>query len=140
MIKKFFFFTAVIVAIFFVVAIGYLKNNSYQAQTNNQNNVTEMIEKNSKDYNLIFYKKHCPYCEGAASEMIKGSRRTKVPTFFIDTESRNGRSLVKKYHVKYAATIITVRKNGTKKMVYAEKVDGKYQAKQNVIERIFEKE
>ncbi|MEY8737867.1 hypothetical protein AB9M75_11805 [Lactobacillus sp. AN1001] len=140
MMKKFFFFMVVSVAIFFIATIGYLKNNSYQAQTNNQNNVTEMIEKNSKDYNLVFYKKHCPYCEGAASEVIKGSKNTTVPTFFIDTESKTGRELVEKYHVRYASTIVRVRNKNVRKMIYAEKIDGKYMARQDVIKNVFGKE
>jgi len=131
---------AVSIAIFFVATISHLKNNSYQAQTNNQNNVTEMIEKSSKDYNLVFYKKHCPYCEGAASEVIKGSQNTTVPTFFIDTESKTGHELVEKYHVRYASTIMKIRNKNVQKMIYAEKIDGKYMAKQDVIKEVFGKE
>ncbi len=125
---------------FFVVTIGYLKNNSYQAQINNQNNVTEMIEKSRKDYNLVFYKKHCPYCEGAASEVIKGSKKSTVPTFFIDTESKNGHELVKKYHVRYASTIVRVRDKNAQKIIYAEKVDRKYKADQDAIKKVFGEE
>lgn len=126
--------------IFSVVTIGYLKNNSYQAQTNNQSNVTEMIEKSCKDYNLVFYKKHCPYCEGAASEVIKSSKKTTVPTFFIDTESKNGHELVKKYHVKYASTIVRIRDKNIQKVIYAEKVDGKYEARKDAIKKVFGEE
>lgn len=125
---------------FFVVTIGYLKNNSYQAQTNNQNNVTETIEKSRKDYNLVFYKKHCPYCEGAASEVIRASKKATVPTFFIDAESKNGHELVKKYHVRYASTIVRIRDKNIQKIIYAEKVDGKYKAKKDAIKEVFGEE
>lgn len=84
LIKKLFFFIVVSAITFFVVTIGYLKNNSYQAQTNNQNNVTETIEKSSKDYNLVFYKKHCPYCEGAASEVINFAEEIKLANMVQD--------------------------------------------------------
>lgn len=140
MIKKFFFFIVVSAITFFVVTIGYLKNNSYQIQTNNQNNVTETIEKSRKDYNLVFYKKHCPYCEGAASEVIRGSKKATVPTFFIDAESKNGHELVKKYHVRYASTIVRIRDKNIQKIVYAEKVDGKYKAKKDAIKEVFGEE
>lgn len=138
--KKFFFFMTMSTIIFFVVTIGYLKNSSYQAQTNNQNNVTEVIEKSRKNYNLVFYKKHCPYCEGAASEVIKGAKKSTVPTFFIDTESKNGHELVKKYHVRYASTIIRIRDKDVQKIIYAEKVDGKYKASQDAIKKVFGEE
>ncbi len=122
---------------------GFEKNNSYRSQSDTRNSVSEIIEGKSKDYNLVFYKKGCPYCKGAMFEIVKGAvdsslREGGTETLFVDTEGKAGQELVKKYHVRYAATVVKVRnKKEVKKMVYAEKVAGKYRAKEEVVNEIF---
>lgn len=136
--KKFFLFIAGVIGIILITTVvAFEKNNRYRSQVNTQDDVTKMIAKKRKDYNLVFYKRNCPYCEGAASKIISESKKTNVPTFFVDTESDNGRRLVKEYHVRYASTIIKIRDKNIQKMIYAEKVAGKYQAKQKVIDAVF---
>lgn len=122
---------------------GFEKNNSYRSQSEARNSVSEVIEGKRKDYNLVFYKKGCPYCKGAMFEIVKGAvdsslREGGAETLFVDTEGKAGRELVKKYHVRYATTVVKVRnKKEVKKMVYAEKVAGKYRAKEEVVDEVF---
>lgn len=114
---------------------GFEKNNSYRSQSEARNSVSEVIEGKRKDYNLVFYKKGCPYCKGAVDSSL---REGGAETLFVDTEGKAGRELVKKYHVRYAATVVKVRnKKEVKKMVYAEKVAGKYRAKEEVVDEVF---
>ncbi|WP_404387285.1 hypothetical protein [Ligilactobacillus animalis] len=142
--KKFFLFVGIVGIILIAAFIwGFEKNNSYRSQSDTRNSVSEIIEGKSKDYNLVFYKKGCPYCKGAMFEIVKGAvdsslREGGAETLFVDTEGKAGRELVKKYHVRYAATVVKVRnKKEVKKMVYAEKVAGKYRAKEEVVDEVF---
>ncbi|MEY8661438.1 hypothetical protein AALT52_00810 [Ligilactobacillus faecis] len=114
---------------------GLLGSNSYARQKNNQDRFTNLNE--SSNVNLIFYKKNCQYCEGAEKEILKYSRKTTVPTFFIDVRSDNGKILVKKYNVRYASTIVKIRKEKIEKYIYGEKRGDTYRAKQDVIEKVF---
>lgn len=142
--KKFFLFVGIVGIILIAAFIwGFEKNNSYRSQSDTRNSVSEIIEGKSKDYNLVFYKKGCPYCKGAMFEIVKGAvdsslREGGAETLFVDTEGKAGRELVKKYHVRYTATVVKVRnKKEVKKMVYAEKVAGKYRAKEEVVDEVF---
>ncbi|WGN89587.1 thioredoxin [Ligilactobacillus faecis] len=131
MLKKFF----LGVILLGICLTGLFGSNSYARQKNNQDNFTNLKE--SSNSNLVFYKKNCPYCEGAEKEILEYSRKTTIPTFFIDTRSNNGKTLVKKYNVRYASTIIKIREGKAEKYIYAEKQGGAYRAKQDVIKKVF---
>lgn len=142
--KKFFLVVGTIGMILITVFIwGFEKNNSYRSQSDARMRVSKIIEGKSKNYNLVFYKKDCPYCKGAMFEFVKGAvdsslREGGAETLFVNTEGKAGRELVKKYHVRYAATVVKVRnRKEVKKMVYAEKVAGKYRAKEEVVDEVF---
>ena len=142
--NKFFLVVGTIGMILITVFIwGFEKNNSYRSQSDARTSVSKIIEGKSKNYNLVFYKKGCPYCQGAMFEIVKGAvdsslREGGAETLFVNTEGKAGRELVKKYHVRYAATVVKVRnRKEVKKMVYAEKVAGKYRAKEEVVDEVF---
>lgn len=130
--KKKFFLGVILLGICLIIA---MRNNDYASQKNNQDNFTSLKENDNS--NLIFYKKDCPYCAGAEKEVLEQSRKSNVPTFFIDAESASGKPLVKKYHVRYAATVITIRGGKVQKYIYAEKQNDTYRAKDDVINKVF---
>lgn len=112
-----------------------IRNNDYTSQKNNQDSFTSLKE--SSNSNLVFYKKNCPYCKGAEKEVLERSKKSVAPTFFVDAESANGKSLAQKYHVRYAATVIKIRDGKVQKYVYAEKQNDTYRAKEDVINKVF---
>lgn len=66
---------------------------------------------------IVFYKINCPFCE-AAHQAIESKIKT-VDTLsgrgnivFVNVESDLGKKLVKKYDIKYAATITILNKQG----------------------------
>lgn len=130
--KKNFFLGVTLLIICVIIA---MRNNDYSSQKNNQDIFTSLKE--SGNSNLVFYKKDCPYCKGAEKEVLERSRRSVEPTFFIDAESRNGKSLAQKYHVRYAATVIKIRDGKVQKYLYAEKQNDTYRAKEDVIDKVF---
>lgn len=66
---------------------------------------------------IIFYKINCPFCE-AAHQAIESKIKAVDTTSgqgsiaFVNVESDLGEKLVKKYNIKYAATITILNKQG----------------------------
>lgn len=75
----------------------------------------------NQDVNLVFYRRGCPYCEAGKKATINASEKSSYPTFYIDVESESGQVLVKKYQVKKAATIVTLRDGKLQLYLYAAK-------------------
>lgn len=76
----------------------------------------DYISRNSKEkrINLVFYKKGCRYCEASKDEIIEEAKDSNIVTYFIDAGKEEGIVIAKKYHVKYASTIVTIRNNDYK--------------------------
>ena len=75
----------------------------------------------NQNVNLIFYKKGCPYCEKGKTAVITAAKKSVYPTFYINVESESGQVLVKKYQVKKAATLVTLRNGKPQLYLYAAK-------------------
>ena len=71
--------------------------------------------------NLVFYKSGCPYCQAGKQAVISAAEKSAYPTFYINVESEKGQVLVKKYQVKKAATIVTLRDGKQQLSLYATK-------------------
>ncbi|MDO4667038.1 MAG: thioredoxin domain-containing protein [Streptococcus sp.] len=96
-----------------------------------QKEYTEVIDKN---VNLVFYKPGCAYCHAGKKAVISAAEKSIYTTFFINVESVEGQVLVKKYQVKKAATIITLRDGKSKLYLYAAKDQkGKIKADEKAI-------
>lgn len=121
------------------VATDLIKNRDmYSNQKYTGRNYEQVIEeKNPENYNLIFYKKGCPYCKAAQKDILTYQKGSKYITIFIDVDSKVGRNLVSAYDVKKAATAITFRNGRVNKYLYTKKVEGKYQSKKNILEKVF---
>lgn len=92
----------------------------------------------NQNVNLVFYKKGCPYCEAGKKAVILEAEKSASPTFYIDVESEAGQTLVKRYQVKKAATLITIRDGKPQLYHYAVKdKTGQIEADQKTIKEAF---
>lgn len=73
------------------------------------------------NYNLVFYKDNCPYCEVAESKVSRAVDHSKYPSYYIDIESKDGQLLKNLYGVEYASTIVSIRDGKGKLALYAKK-------------------
>ena len=72
-----------------------------------------------QNVNLVFYRKDCPYCQVGKSVVVDAANKGSYPTFYIDIQTEEGQTLVGKYQVEKAATVIKIRKGKIKKYLYA---------------------
>lgn len=108
--------------VFFKDYDSHLTQNEYTAAVVDQN------------VNLVFYKSGCPYCEAGKQAVISAAEKSAYPTFYINVESEKGQVLVKKYQVKKAATIVTLRDGKQQLSLYATKDSkGKIKADESAI-------
>lgn len=73
----------------------------------------------NEDVNLFFYKRTCPYCKAGKQAIIEAARDSDIPTFYINVDTEDGQSLVQKYKVERAATIVQIRGGKVKLFDYA---------------------
>lgn len=111
--------------------------DKYQQQPLNQNVYSKIVKE--KNYNLVFYKKGCPYCQSAEKQVISESKKSPIPTIFVNVEDPKGKSLVTQYHITKPATAISVRKDNVNTYIYATKVNGKISANLGTIKQVFTK-
>ncbi len=99
----------------------------------------DYISRNSKEtkINLVFYKKGCRYCEASKDEIIEEAKNSNIVTYFIDAGKEEGIVIAKKYHVKYASTIVTIRNNDYKSFLYAYDRDKKIVIEKEKITEVF---
>ncbi|WP_242326997.1 thioredoxin family protein [Lactococcus lactis] len=89
-------------------------------------------EKESQKVILVFFKENCPYCEVAKTEIEEAKKQADFPVFYVNTESKNGQQLKKRYELKYASSLVIIQKQNnyisTEAVVaYADKNDrGQY--------------
>ena len=85
-------------------------------------------------WHCSFYKSGCPYCQAGKQAVISAAEKSAYPTFYINVESEKGQVLVKKYQVKKAATIVTLRDGKQQLSLYATKDSkGKIKADESAI-------
>ncbi|MGX9845715.1 thioredoxin domain-containing protein [Streptococcus iniae] len=89
--------------------------------------------------NLVFYKNGCPYCQAGKSELLKQVKNSKIDTYFIDAETKQGINIAKKYHVKYAPTIVVIRDNDYSSFLYAHDKGKKIVVEKQKIKEAFKK-
>lgn len=104
-------------------------------QLNDQISFTETVL--NKNYNLVFYKKDCPYCKAAKSTVEEESYTSDYETFWIDLDTQEGQLLKERYGVKYASTIVALRKGVNQEYSYALKKKGRFVPNRAEIEKAF---
>ncbi|EHI69211.1 hypothetical protein ACVRY7_10870 [Streptococcus ictaluri] len=92
-----------------------------------------------KTYNIVCYKKGCPFCESSQTAILKAKKKSPITTFFVDVDSKEGQKVVKKYSIEKAYSIIVVRENFAKVYRYAYKENGKIGPNTDVINQSFRK-
>lgn len=104
------------------VTYGYEKyQESYDYDTHLAGK--QVLDVSNGRYNIVFYKRGCPYCHHAKKAVIKASQHSKVTSFFVDVDSSEGKSLIDKYEVKKASSIVKISGGQPEVMIYAK--DGK---------------
>ncbi|GAA5391644.1 hypothetical protein SuUB58_20560 [Streptococcus uberis] len=101
----------------------------------------DYISRNSKEtrINLVFYKKGCRYCEASRDEIIEEAKNSNIVTYFIDTETREGITIARKYHVEYAPTMVVIRNNDYRSFLYTHDKGRKIVVETNKIKEAFRK-
>lgn len=104
----------------------------YDRHLTEQVYVDAVINQNA---NLVFYRHGCPYCQAGKKAVITTAEKSAYPTFYINVESEEGQVIVKKYQVKKAASLVTIRDGQYQLYLYAVKdKQGKITADEKTIE------
>ncbi|MFS6154782.1 hypothetical protein SUA94_07545 [Streptococcus agalactiae] len=99
--------------------VGYLRlDQNYDGQLTQEDFANVLMLKN---YNIVCYKKGCPYCESSKAAILKAKKKSPMTTFFVDVDSKSGKKIVEKYSIEKAFSIIVVRDNFAKVYQYAHK-------------------
>lgn len=128
----------IIIFVTFFLYTNKGKTTIYEQQLNQDIFLQAVVNENA---NLIFFKDDCPYCSAAEQTIVKTSYKSKYPAFFVDLDTPEGQALKVKYNVKYASTIVIIRKGKSRNELYSTKIQGKYSANRKTIEKaLLEKE
>ncbi|MDT2731545.1 thioredoxin family protein [Streptococcus parauberis] len=132
--------TLFISLLFFLITIGFFIGFILKDPYGDFMNEQKFKTLNSyKDANLVFYKKACPYCKAGKSEITNQAMKSKIVTYFIDADKKEGLEIAKKYHVKYAPTMVVIRNNDYKSFLYAHDKGKKIVVEKRKIKEAFEK-
>lgn len=85
--------------------IGYSYSRDYHSELN----AKVYNDTVNEDVNIVFYKKGCPYCEAGMGEIKSKAKQSDVTTFYVDVDSTDGQSIVARFDVVKAATILKIR-------------------------------
>ncbi|MEY8538296.1 glutaredoxin family protein [Lactococcus muris] len=67
-------------------------------------------EKTNQKVILVFFKEGCPYCEAAKTEIEEAKKQADFPVFYVNTESKQGQQLKKRYGLQYASSLVIIQK------------------------------
>ncbi|HGA3161250.1 TPA: thioredoxin family protein [Streptococcus agalactiae] len=112
----------------------YHWNSGFDKRLNENVYYNTKIDEN---VNLVFYKEDCPYCKIGKREVNKQVLKSKVVTYFIDADKKEGIEIAKKYHVKYAPTLVIIRNNDYKSFLYAHDKNNKVVVEKKKIKEVF---
>ncbi len=135
-IKKIFLFGIflILICVTYFLDINKSKTTLNEQQLNQEIFLQAAVNGNA---NLIFFKDDCPYCSAAEQTIVKASKKSKYPAFFVDLDTPEGQALKVKYNVKYASTIVMIRNGKSRNDLYATKIRGKYSVINKTIEKAF---
>ncbi|MFS1663436.1 hypothetical protein [Streptococcus sp. zg-JUN1979] len=127
------------VVIVSVATTIYTFNEMYQVGRNYDTHLTakQALDVSNRNYNLVFYKKSCPYCQAAKQDVIKAGQKSDITTFYIDVNSKEGQRLVSTYQLDHAYTLVIVRGDKVEKNLYALEVDNSIRANNKVIKKLY---
>ncbi|MEE3743287.1 thioredoxin family protein [Streptococcus dysgalactiae] len=115
-VKKEIFWILLLSPLILLIIFGGIANNRADGQLT-QKQYYETVVK--RTVNLVFYKKSCPYCRVAKKEIITEAKDSHITTYYVDANTKEGQKLVQAYHVKYAPTIVSIRKGHIQSFLYA---------------------
>ncbi|HEP2707683.1 TPA: thioredoxin family protein [Streptococcus pyogenes] len=115
-VKKEIFGVLLLSPVILLIMWGYVSSNQDDGRLTQKQYYETVV---NQMVNLVFYKKSCPYCKVAKKEIATQAKDSQVITYYVDTSTGEGQKLVKKYHVKYAPTIVSIRKGNIQSFLYA---------------------
>lgn len=142
-VRKDVFLALVILLVTLIVSLVFLLKSdgiSFFSDQYYRSQLTAKEAKNviNKNYNIVFYKKSCPYCKIAKKEILEKSKGSDITTFFADVETVSGKELVRKYRISKAPSIVAVRGDNLKVNLYAkDDEDGRMIVEKKVIKDSF---
>lgn len=97
-IKKIFLFGIflILICVIYFLDINKSKTTLNEQQLNQEIFLQAAVNGNA---NLIFFKDDCPYCSAAEQTIVKASKKSKYPAFFVDLDTPEGQALKVKYNV-----------------------------------------
>lgn len=108
-----------------LILIPINQNKKFYSESYQTKNVNKQLT-TYDSYNIVFFKKDCPYCKVGLNKVKALSKKNKnIPTLFIDVESETGIELTKIYNVQKAFSIVKVRDQKSEILLYAEKENNK---------------
>lgn len=122
-----------------ILILGFLFYFMFSGDAGHLNENDYYNIKNRSNVNLVFYKKACPYCKAGKSEIVKNIKSSKVNSYVINADKKEGLEIAKKYHVKYAPTMVVIRDNDYKSFLYAHDKGKKIVVEKRKIKEAFEK-
>lgn len=122
-----------------VLLLGFIGYQSYEEKFDYDSHYSqkEYSQIKEENVNLVFYKRGCPYCQAGKQSVLDASKTSKIPTFFIDVESRGGQELVADYAVEKASTLVKVRDGVSTNFIYAIDKGNKIVPDKEVIQKVF---
>lgn len=139
--KKDFLVVGLFVLVLLSFSFGMFKciqssRNDYDSRLNE----TVLLSEKSlpESYNIVFYRRDCPFCKAGKKAVLEASKETEIKTYFVNVVTSDGQKVVSEYAVSKAATIVAVRGQNRQSYIYAYKTkDGKFRANQKKIEEAF---
>lgn len=140
--KKDFLVVGLFVLVLLSFSFGMFKwiqnsSNDYDSRLNEKVFLSEK-ELLPESYNIVFYRRDCPFCKAGKKAVLEAAKETEIKTYFVNVVTFDGQKIVREYAVSKAATIVAVRGQNRRLYVYAYKTrDGKFRANQKNIEEAF---
>lgn len=120
--------------VIFLIVGSYIVNNRDNSQLT-QKQYYETVVKQT--VNLVFYKKSCLYCKAAKKEIATQAKDSPIVTYYVDIDTKEGEKLVQQYHVKFAPTIVSIRKGHVESFLYARDRGNKVVVEKEKIKEVF---
>ncbi|VTS22085.1 thioredoxin family protein [Streptococcus dysgalactiae] len=133
-VKKEIFWILLLSPLILLIIFGGIANNRADGQLT-QKQYYETVVK--RTVNLVFYTKSCPYCRVAKKEIITEAKDSHITTYYVDANTKEGQKLVQVYHVKYAPTIVSIRKGRVQAFLYARDRGNTIIVEKERIEKVF---
>ena len=114
---------------------SYQEEHTYDSQLTAKSYQDTIVKQN---VNLVFYKDGCPYCQAAIPRIKKAASDSLDTTFYVNVQTKEGKALVKQYHINHSSTLVTIRNGVATVLPYAYDKNNHITVDTNVITKAFQ--